>query len=310
MMRNMAKALNKGIAHLLSGGSVEDYMEQAGVKHLPASSQEELETLLSTATALLPLRQMPIPAPRAKAAHRAQFLSEAVRLKEERRTGAAWGWLRFPARAWRGLWGAALALALLLAVGASAVNAAASSLPGSALYPLKLAIEDTRLALAFHPPTRAQLFLQYARERTEEMMRLAVAGHPVDERVVQRMAEEWHGAVQAAASSGREQGPVLLQQVIETSARQKEVLHQASAQAPPEAQAVFETAIVVTEEAAREAQEALQNLVATVATPTNVGGNAPLPTTPTPTAIEVNAPQPVTPTPTSVGANAPLPVTP
>nr|MBC7245598.1 hypothetical protein [Chloroflexota bacterium] len=268
MMHTEAKVLHKGIDHLLAGGTVEEYLGQAEVSRLPASSREELLSLLGLATVLLQLRQVPIPAPQAKAANRARFLGEAVRLKEERRVQPLWLRLRLPERIGRGLLGAALAVILVLAIGSGVANAAANSLPGSSLYPLKLVIEDARLVFAFSHPTRTQLYLHFASERTKEMAHLAAAGRPVHESIVMRMAEEWQGAVHAAAASGMPQAHELLQKVIETSDKQKEVLRQASMQAAPEGQVLLEQAIAVTEQASRQAQAALQSLVAPEVVPT------------------------------------------
>ncbi|MGQ9494427.1 MAG: DUF5667 domain-containing protein [Anaerolineae bacterium] len=268
MMRTETQALHKGIDYLLAGGNVEEYMEQADVRRLSSSSREELLALLGLVTVLLQLRQMPIPAPQAKAANRARFLGEAVRLKEEHRIQPTWLRLPLPERIGRGILGALLALLLVLTIGLGVTNVAASSLPDSSLYPLKLAIEDTRLAFAFSQPTRAQLYLHFANERTKEIVSLAVAGRPVHESVVTRMAEEWQGAVRAASASGAPQAPELLQRVIETSAEQKELLRQASAQAAPEEQALFAQAMAVTEEASRQAQEALRSLVTPEVAPT------------------------------------------
>ncbi len=283
-MGGITRLLSKGIAHLTGGGSAEEYIGQVDFRHLSNAEQEELRTLLDTAAGLLQLRQVAIPTPSAKAANRARFLGQAVQLKEMRRRPVRWGWLRAPAQLWRGLLGAALALILVLAIGSGTVNAAASSLPGSLLYPLKLAMEDTRLFLAPSQATRAQLYLHFANERTTEMVRLVTAGRTVDQAIAARMARQLEGAVDAAEAAGDELARQLLEQVIATSTKQEEILRQASAQAKPEAQTVLNAGAAIADQAARQAQEALQHLIAPAATPTSTptwtGTPTPVPSKP------------------------------
>ena len=65
------------------------------------------------------------------------------------------------------------AAAILVLVLAGATSAAASSLPGDALYSLKRASEDVRLALTFDDVARTQLLSELTDRRLEELAELA-----------------------------------------------------------------------------------------------------------------------------------------
>lgn len=294
MTDDLTGLLSKGIDHLAEGRTVEEYMGQVDTTSLSNAEREELHELLDTSASLLPLRQLAVPPTRSKAANRARLLSEAVRQRETGRRQAALGGLGVPAKLRRGLLGVVLSLALLLVVGSGAVSAAAGSLPGSPLYPLKLAVEDARLTLAFSPPARTQLYMRFASERTAEMVRLATAGRPVSETVVARMAQHLQGALHAAEAVGGQVQHELLQQVIETSNAQREILTRASTEAPPETQAMLDAGAAVAEEASRQAQEALQNLLPPAITPTPAWTNTstPVPSEP-PVVAPADSPTPI-----------------
>jgi uncharacterized protein DUF5667 len=66
--------------------------------------------------------------------------------------------------------GVAAALVLVLA---GATSAAASSIPGDALYGVKRATEDVRLALTFDAEARAQLLSELTDRRLEELAEIA-----------------------------------------------------------------------------------------------------------------------------------------
>src|SRR4051812_21695899 len=66
---------------------------------------------------------------------------------------------------------AAITIALLFTGGA--ITAAAGSLPDSPLYPVKLAGEQVRLALAMNDDTRARVYASLAQQRLAEADRMA-----------------------------------------------------------------------------------------------------------------------------------------
>jgi hypothetical protein len=294
MTDGIARLLREGINHLAGGRTVEEYMGQVDATSLSSAEREELQQLLDMSGSLLPLRQLAIPSPRAKAANRSRFLGQAVQQKEKGQGRAARTWLRVPPRLRRALVGVTLSVVLLLAVGSGAATTAAGSLPGSPLYPLKLVFEDTRLTLTLSQPARAQLYMRYANERTAEIVRLATAGRAVDEAVLERMAQQLQGATDAAESAGGEAQRELLEQLIQISDAQRALLSGASMEAPPEAQAVLDAGATVAEQASRQAQEALQGLLPPSVTPTPAWTNTatPVPSEP-PVAAPVGSPTPV-----------------
>ena len=75
--------------------------------------------------------------------------------------------------------GAALA-AMLVAVGLGATVASADTLPDDLLYPVKIASESVRLALAGAPADRAEVELSIAEHRLGEAERLASSGRTSD----------------------------------------------------------------------------------------------------------------------------------
>lgn len=91
---------------------------------------------------------------------RGRLMSEAVVVLAKRRSRFSFPMLLRPALAT----GAALVLVL-----AGATTAAASSLPGDALYSLKRASEDVRVALTFDPFARMQLLSELTDRRIEEL---------------------------------------------------------------------------------------------------------------------------------------------
>jgi len=122
------------------------------------------------ALALAMGRVLPVAAPPAlKARLQTELQAELLASHAPRRRSVAARWVpRFTA--------AGLALAMVLA---SAVAGSADSLPGHVLYPVKRAVEDTRLALAPDGEARARLRLQMAGSRALELRLLAEAGAPI-----------------------------------------------------------------------------------------------------------------------------------
>jgi hypothetical protein len=307
MIRDMVALLQEGIAHLLAGETAEQVLAQPQSQQLSLADQQELRALLDTAARLLQVRQISVPLPQAKVANRARFLGEAFRLHEEilraparaSLSGMLRRWVtrlptaRMPLQLGRAVLAAVLVVVLLLAAGGGAVSAAAGSLPGSPLYPLKLAVEDTRLLVTSSRPSRARLYLRFAEERTDEMLRLSAAGRPVDEAVVTRMARQFQAAVRTAAavaaSDGATMGAELLKQVIQTGTQQERILLEASAQAAASAQPALAAGAAAARQTADQAQQALDSL--------GVGPAAPTPT-PTATAVVVVPTESATPRPT------------
>ena len=267
MRRAVTRLLKLGVTHLRAGRRIEEFMGRDEVQRLSRDERDELAGLLETAAALLELSEAPIPAPVGKEANRARFLGQAVEWREQLKARRGLSWLRLPSSVWRALAAAVLAVAMVLTTGTGVVSAAAASLPGSPLYPVKLAVEGTRLTFTFSPPSRTLLHMRFANERTLEMVRLVATGRNVNEDLVRRM--QWHldGAVHGAEATGGELGLELLERVIENSTRDQEMLREASEGAKPEAQAVLDLGVATAQQSAWEAQESLRRLLMPRGTP-------------------------------------------
>jgi hypothetical protein len=68
-----------------------------------------------------------------------------------------------------------VALIVLSMLGGGTVYAAQSSLPGELLYPVKTGVEDVRIFFAGSSAAKAELNLQFAQTRLEEMNKLAIS---------------------------------------------------------------------------------------------------------------------------------------
>jgi hypothetical protein len=148
------------------------YPEQAG----------ELRPLLETA--LLTKRATAVePSAEFRARARAQF--ERV-LEEQpakpKRAGFTWSW------SWQPRWAAAVGVVVAVVLMSGGTVAAASrSMPGQALYPVKQATEQARIALTLSEMGKAELYVQLADRRVTEIVYLADKNDP---RLVQQVTEQ------------------------------------------------------------------------------------------------------------------------
>ena len=90
-------------------------------------------------------------------------------------------------------------LTMLFGGAGAAVYAAQGSLPGQALYPLKLASEEVRTGLAGNNPTRMHLMMDFADLRLQEASQLAAQGKSVPGMVWDGMDGRYATALQMAA---------------------------------------------------------------------------------------------------------------
>ncbi|MGH2471327.1 MAG: DUF5667 domain-containing protein [Candidatus Limnocylindria bacterium] len=111
-----------------------------------------------------PLLERPVMREQFRKELRGRLMSEAVVVLARRQSRFSLPALLRPAL------GAAAALVLVLA---GATSAAASSLPGDALYPVKRASEDVRVALTFDAFARTQLLSELTDRRIEELAEIA-----------------------------------------------------------------------------------------------------------------------------------------
>jgi hypothetical protein len=188
--------LNECLEELARGQSIEACLE----KH--PEQAESLRPLLETA--LVTRRASSTIRPRADFRERARLqfraaIRSSLTAREPRRFH-----LRF---------GMAVAVALTLVVlicGVSTMAAASNSMPDQPLYPVKLASEQAKIALASSPIKKAEVYVRLADLRVDEIVYVAVKGDPrwVDA-VAQRLKEhlDMVAALAATMTNGKMAAP-------------------------------------------------------------------------------------------------------
>jgi len=150
---------------------------------LPREEAADLRALMAAATAAGSLRRSEIPSEAARRS-RSRFLRRVAAMPPTvTMQPRFWGLMpRFSA--------AALVALVALGLGLGGLNeAAAISLPGDVLYPVKVAAADLRLRLEFEAGQRLRLESLYAEQRLEDVRRLLALGREVP--------VSFHGQVQA-----------------------------------------------------------------------------------------------------------------
>jgi hypothetical protein len=95
----------------------------------------------------------------------------------------------------------AATVAVIISLGSGTVALANDSLPETPLYPVKLILEDTRMAMANNPVEQASLQMSLAQVRLQEMTQLTQAGDEIDEPLVSRLETHLQQALQLAAQT-------------------------------------------------------------------------------------------------------------
>lgn len=128
-------------------------------------------------------------------------------------------------------------LALTVAFGSisGVIVAAENSLPGSPIYPLKLAQEEIRLALIRDPVQEAELHFDLARERAKEMIQTASHGEVPQEATANRLQTHMEEAYINAAQVSDESLESLLIQAQEMTQTQEQALIRVQEQASEQA---------------------------------------------------------------------------
>lgn len=178
---------------LVRGESIEQclnrYPEQAG----------ELEPLLRVALQSRAIRDV-YPHPEFKAKARYQF-----RAALEGKKGVK---ARRFVLVWLPRWATVVTLVLgFLLIAGGTVTAAGYSMPDSPLYPLKVAAEDVQVQLTPSSEAKAELCIEQANRRVEEIVYMANKG---DDNKVEALARKLHGRLEKLAelvSTGKEAVP-------------------------------------------------------------------------------------------------------
>ena len=161
------------------------------------------------------------------ASGRARFLNEAAEYGQTVSPGAQArqsGWI-FPIRkekfAMNALVSLILAASLLLGSGAT-VAAAQDDLPNQSLYQLKLWTENVKMAMTGEPQEKANLLMNMAQTRVQEMVALAEQGIAPPDQVRERLEQHLHQALQLAADmdeAARERALLQLRDQLKTQDR-------------------------------------------------------------------------------------------
>jgi hypothetical protein len=131
-------------------------------------------------------------------------------------------------------------------------QAAASSLPGEALYSLKLATEEVRLAVTTNPQAKADLSLVRAQKRLEEITTLLMQGQAVDSAVPQRLEQQLMTALRAALQASEPTQTLALQQLETMIQRQQQTMAAVMARLGPREQALAHQLLRVLERVRQE----------------------------------------------------------
>lgn len=181
--------------------------------------RQELEALLPVADAYTRLVRDPSAAYQARSRARIMRALEAERARQPRRGLAGWLLASTPRLA-------AMLAAVVLALGLGSfgfARASSDALPGSPLYGVKQAAEQARVATAFSPEAKSEVYAQQAEKRAEEFQRAMALNRPViAEILLQRVHVTADNAVDQAEHTGALRRPMInarlqvrLQQMIQ-----------------------------------------------------------------------------------------------
>jgi uncharacterized membrane protein YgcG len=192
------------------------------------------------------------------------------------------------------MWQWALALmivAIFVIASAGTVSAAARSLPGESLYPLKRLTESLQLGLT-PLAQQPELFETLAETRLVEIEALGSTGS-IPPEILKDMTTDTEEALAGSANLPTEQQAALLKRLLHLSERQEAVLAVLQTRAPAELQDSINQAAQASNGHHNQAQNAILNL-----------GNRPVTETTEPTQFSTVTPQP---TQRTVVSNTPKP---
>jgi len=134
--------------------------------------------------------------------------------------------------------GAVALLVVLIANGVSSV--AADSLPGGLLYPFKRFGEGGQLLLQNTSGQRAQVWMNFANTRLDEVQRMIQNGARVDPTFLDAVDESILRALTEIAGTRGDERVELLKQLTQLAIRQQRIVHQLAQKAPPAERARLE----------------------------------------------------------------------
>ena len=133
----------------------------------------------------------------------------------------------------------------------SMANASQSALPGDKLYPVKLSVEKTQLALAFGADQRASLQMEFTSRRLEEMVEVSAQLHELEPQTVQLAVERFKNEVATIQQE-------LSNDDASTDAATKELAKAVGRNAEAYTTTVTSTAAELSEEVVEEVEEIIE----------------------------------------------------
>lgn len=227
----------------MKGESLEDCLRDYSDK------ATELRSLLQVAHSLSEMAAIePRPAFKAEARYRLH-MAMSQRRKRSIFSISAFGWQR--------RWAPAVAtLVALFVIGGGAVSVASGSLPGDALYGVKIATENAQLAMTPSEASRVMLHVSFADNRIREMTALAETGRPASMAdLIQRLNRHLATVEESAATGAMAEGRVFsreererLSAILEMNAiRHMAVLENVMERAPEQARPSLQQAVAVSQ---------------------------------------------------------------
>jgi len=242
MKRALELILSNCLGDVMEGGSSP---EEALSKY--PEYRAELEPLLYAALKVNSLPKDIRPSPRFRAATRELLAREAANRRNASGFPSVIGyragrWASFSAKA------TSVAAALLLSLtlgGAGSVYASIDTVPGDALYAVKVAAERTRLALAFSEDERTALYITMAENRLGELSKIVDR----DPKAVEALADEYkRSVIQARTEAKKAESGDAMRMVEQRLSSHSDTLQDVYQAVPQSAQRAVALALQVSQE--------------------------------------------------------------
>ncbi len=267
MKADLASILDECLARMRHGESLGQCLDA-----FPEHAQE-LEPLLRQAGML---RSLPVVAPSAAARMRGrQALLRKLAAMRQRKRGSwlasmfdvlpSWAMLGWPsapgqARAWASaLLVAGLAVAAVIVLGTGTIALAQDSLPGTPLYPVKMAAETTQVALTADGQAKADLYMLLAQRRLSEALTQANRENKVSADTLLAMRDYISKALDAISRLPEGESRDTLARFLQLVTWQEVSLREVRASTGPEGQAAASQALSAVHFGGQAARQALEN---------------------------------------------------
>jgi len=198
-MKEPEQELEEALQELEGGKSVNEIL-----KAHPEYSEEVRDLLTLSAN----IREIPHPLPREEL-----LVKTLARIAQKgpRRTF------------WPALWKPAFAFATFVIVFFGVASISVGSVPGTMLYPIKVATERIRLTLAWTPEQKAEIRLELSDRRLHELLQQAADNKAIDTRLLARTLSEAQHALDAAAQLPESRRDYWMERMDHFANYQKEV---------------------------------------------------------------------------------------